>query len=171
MPSADVGVAAISERSARHGPARTGCLLLHQLLAEGWGGPFARASPRRTLSPAATSLPRLRGVRNLGVGRVRSRDLTTGRSVPCKDGRVVLPSGSARTKPCHLEMALWRGLAGRLLATWRTSAHQRKAFWVKPSVGASSVVCPCIAVMGVVPAAGNRVVETPDGAASNGKRD
>jgi hypothetical protein len=33
----------------------------------------------------------------------------------------------------------------------QTSAHQRKSFWVKRLVGASSVVCPCMAVMGMVP--------------------
>jgi hypothetical protein len=36
----------------------------------------------------------------------------------------------------------------------RTSSHQRKAVCVNAvEVGASSVVCPCIAVMGLVPAA------------------
>jgi hypothetical protein len=38
-------------------------------------------------------------------------------------------------------------------------SHQRKAFVVKRLVGASSVVCPRIAVMGLVPAACNRVVQ------------
>ena len=31
------------------------------------------------------------------------------------------------------------------------SAHQRKSFCVKGLVGASSVVCPCIAVTGMIP--------------------
>src|ERR1035437_4716989 len=53
-------------------------------------------------------------------------------------------------------------LGGRLR---RTSAHQRKAFSVKPLVGASAVVSPCIAVMGCVPAARNRVDLTTGGAA------
>jgi hypothetical protein len=53
-----------------------------------------------------------------------------------------------------------------------TSAHQRKSFCVKGlRVGASSVVCPCIAVMGLVPAACNRVVETTGGAAHDVRRD
>ncbi len=53
----------------------------------------------------------------------------------------------------------WRGERSE------TSGHQRKSFWVKPLVGASSVVWPCIAVMGMFPAACNRVGETTDGAA------
>ncbi len=35
-------------------------------------------------------------------------------------------------------------------------AHQRESFCVKPLAGASSVVCPCIAVMGLGPAARDR---------------
>src|SRR5664279_2407997 len=50
-------------------------------------------------------------------------------------------------------------------------AHQRKSFWVKLLIGASSVVCPCIAVMGLVPAACNRVGETTGGAAHDVRRD
>ena len=51
------------------------------------------------------------------------------------------------------------------------SAHQRKSFCVKGLVGASSVVCPCIAVMGLVPAACDRVGETTGGAAHDVRRD
>lgn len=39
------------------------------------------------------------------------------------------------------------------------SAHQRKAFWVKGLAGASSVVCPCIAVMGMGPSSVGRLHE------------
>jgi hypothetical protein len=42
------------------------------------------------------------------------------------------------------------------------SSHQRESFCVKLLAGASSVVLPCIAVMGVVPAARDRVEETTD---------
>jgi hypothetical protein len=49
-------------------------------------------------------------------------------------------------------------------------AHQRESFWVKPLVGASSVVCPCIAVMGLGPAACDRVDETTGGAAHDERR-
>ena len=50
------------------------------------------------------------------------------------------------------------------------AAHQRKAFCVKRLVGASSVVSPCIAVMGLVPAAHNRVDLTTGGAAHDERR-
>ena len=53
----------------------------------------------------------------------------------------------------------------------RTHAHQRESFCVKRLVGASSVVCPCIAVMGLVPAACDRVGETTGGAAHDVRRD
>jgi hypothetical protein len=52
-----------------------------------------------------------------------------------------------------------------------TSSHQRKSVCVKGLVGASSVVCPCIAVMGLGPTACNRVVETTGGAAHDVRRD
>src|SRR5947207_1109452 len=49
-------------------------------------------------------------------------------------------------------------------------AHQRRTVCVKCLVGASSVVGPCIAVMGLVPAACNRVDATTDGAAHDERR-
>ena len=52
----------------------------------------------------------------------------------------------------------------RALKAWtphtETSGHQRKSFCVKLLVGAPAIVCPCIAMMGLVPAACNRVEET-----------
>jgi hypothetical protein len=42
-----------------------------------------------------------------------------------------------------------RGRAAALAG--KAAAHQRKSFCVKLLVGASAVVCPCIAVMGLVP--------------------
>jgi hypothetical protein len=56
-----------------------------------------------------------------------------------------------------LAAMLRRMTAGPTAVTcpYRTTAqptgHQRKSFCVKGLVGASSVVCPCIAVMGLVP--------------------
>ena len=59
------------------------------------------------------------------------------------------------------------------MITWsrETPAHQRESFCVKLPAGARSVVCPCIAVMGLVPAARDRVDETTDGAAHDERRD
>src|SRR5215471_14634510 len=51
------------------------------------------------------------------------------------------------------------------------SAHQRESVCVKLLAGASSVVCPCIAVTGLVPAARDRVEETTGGAAHDVRRD
>ena len=48
--------------------------------------------------------------------------------------------------------------------------HIRKSFRVKGLAGASSVVCPCIAVMGWIPAACDRVGETTGGAAHDVSR-
>ena len=45
-----------------------------------------------------------------------------------------------------------------------------RRFQSRGRVGASSVVCPCIAVMGLVPAACNRVGETTGGAAHDERR-
>ena len=50
------------------------------------------------------------------------------------------------------------------------SGHQRESFCVKRLAGASSVVCPCIAVTGLVPAARDRVEETTGGAAHDDRR-
>jgi transposase len=52
-----------------------------------------------------------------------------------------------------------------------TTGHQRKAFWSSVLSVASSVVFPCIAVMGFVPAARNRVEETTGEAAHDVGRD
>jgi hypothetical protein len=52
----------------------------------------------------------------------------------------------------------------------RVHAHQRKTFWSSSWSGASSVVCPGIVVMGLGPAACNRVGETAGGAADDERR-
>jgi hypothetical protein len=49
--------------------------------------------------------------------------------------------------------------------------HDREPSQVKCLAGAASVVCPCIAVTGLVPAARDRVAETTDGAAHDDRRD
>jgi hypothetical protein len=63
-------------------------------------------------------------------------------------------------RPC-----LPRGRIGRF------HGHQRKAFWSSVWSVASSVVCPCIAAKGLVPAARNRVEETTGEAAHDVRRD
>jgi hypothetical protein len=50
-------------------------------------------------------------------------------------------------------------------------SHARESFCVKLPAGARPVVCPCIAVMGLVPAARDRVGETTGGAAHDERRD
>jgi hypothetical protein len=52
----------------------------------------------------------------------------------------------------------------------RPSEHQRKSLCVKHLVGALARRRPCIAVMGLVPAACNRVDETTGGAAHDVRR-
>jgi hypothetical protein len=74
-------------------------------------------------------------------------------------------SDAPLTTPERADRGIERMLPGTMFGT-----HQRKAFSVKPLAGASSVVSPCIAVMGLVPAAHNRVDLTTDGAAHDERR-
>ena len=53
--------------------------------------------------------------------------------------RSVTTTGRGKPQPQHVHRVA------------NAHSHQRKSFWVKGLAGASSVVCPCIAVMGVVP--------------------
>jgi hypothetical protein len=74
------------------------------------------------------------------------------------------PVGIRIRDPCGCQLSV----KGAFVAS---SAHQRKSVCVKGLVGAASVVCPCIAVMGLMPTARNRVAETTGGAAHDERRD
>jgi hypothetical protein len=61
--------------------------------------------------------------------------------------------GSGTSSLARIAVAM-HGLAyagGARMDLSEATGHQRKSFCVKGLVGASSVVCPCIAVMGLVP--------------------
>lgn len=89
-----------------------------------------------------------------------------------------VPTG-ARSRERHERVrADFKRMASRL---WRWAnfpgaragmcCHQRELVCVKSLAGARSVVWPCIAVTGLVPAARDRVEETTDGAAHDDRRD
>jgi hypothetical protein len=105
------------------------------------------------------------GVLGMEVGDDRTRPPETATVITEGDGaRGISHAGTVDRRAAAASWSAQMNLSDAL-------AHQRKSFWSSVWSVASSVVWPCIAVMGLAPAACNRVEETAGEAAHDERRD